>query len=359
MNKIRGIILLDGPDCAGKTTLANKIKDQAEKLGATAEVHHLGKPAVGTCWHEHSSALIRYVGDAYGHDKLIIADRHFLSEAIYGCVYRDGSEYPFAARHVDRLFNRLRVPRVICAPPVDAVVEKHAEMKKIRFEEYDSGMDKVAKRYLDLWHGAETGEVNDSHWPYNHDTDYIQQLTLCGGVADRLGWYHYDWTKHDTDTYARYILHELITEQELVPEEMLNVWDFKFTGFPDKNSVLLVGDKLSPRATWDIPFYANDGCSLYLAKTLQQLSADESRIVMANINDPNGLQTVRALMEMCGRVVVLGREAEKTMLLAGLRFNAKVRHPQHARRFSHNTDAYHGELWSALDGWAVMEDAVC
>lgn len=353
---IHGIILLDGADGAGKTTLAEKIKERAEKLGADAVVHHLGKPARGRCWQEHSDALTLYIKEAFLENKLVIADRHFLSEAIYGTVYRDGSEYPYAARHFDRLMHRFRCLRVICAPPVEHVVETHARLKGERHEEYDDKMDEVAHRYLDLWNGAVFNEDDKKINYYYSDDDYISQLTYRGGVNDKIGWYHYDVTEHgkDMDLYARFLLHELETEQNLIDGHLLDPETWCFTGYPQLASALLVGDRLSAPNPLGVPFYANHACSEYLAKTLQHVVVDESRLVIANINDESGARTVAALQERCGRTIVMGREAEREMLRLGMTFDARIRHPQHPRRFNYKDKTYAKELIAALAGYGLM-----
>jgi thymidylate kinase len=353
MTKLRGLIILDGADCVGKTTLANKIAERAQSIGADPVIRHQGKPVEGTCWQVHSDALLEYLQEAFNEEKLVIGDRHFLSEAIYGSVYRTGSEYPYAVRHIDRLLHRFRALRVICAPPIEDVVKMHAEMKKIRFEEYDSGMDKVGQRYKDLWSGAHSGTSSETtNWVYDERRDYIEQLTMTGGVSDKNGWYHYDYTKTDTDTYARFLLHELETEQALIPDDLLDMNDWKFTGFPSKQSVLLVGDKVLKEGASTIPFYDNQDASGYLAHTLQKIRADESRVVIANVNDYDGVYTVRALSQMCGRVIVMGRHAEKTMLTAGLDYDARIRDPQDAMQFSFHDDTYAHEMLIAMKGMA-------
>jgi hypothetical protein len=359
MSKIRGIILLDGADCCGKTTLAGIIKERAAAQGADAVIRHLGKPEPGTCWDVHRAALISYIREAFIEGKLVIADRHFLSETIYGTVYRTGSEYPYAARHVDRLLHRFRALRVVCAPPPAWVKAKHAELRKVRREEYESKMDLIAARYLDLWQGGTCGMADGMVWNYNGKHDYIEQLTEQGGVHDMLGWYHYDVTHHgkEADTYARFLLHELETEQELIPEELLNPDEWAFTGFPHPEAVLLVGDQVSAENELRVPFLANSGCTLYLAHALNKIRADEGRVVIANINDEGGTRTVRELAGMCGLTIALGREAEKTLLHCGIPFDARVRHPQHARRFNYNDDTYAEELRVAFGGFAGVYHA--
>ena len=348
---MRGIIILDGPDGAGKTTLADSIKSRALALGSKAVVHHLGAPEEGTAWRLHLDAIIAYIQEAFDQDTVVIADRHFMSEGIYGDVYRKGSEYPIAMRHIDRLLHRFRALRVICAPPVEHVKETFERLKGEREEMYNDSMDKIATRYLHLW----SAHPNPTSLP---GKDYLQQLAFNGGTYDTAGWYHYDVTTHGKDLreYSSFLLHELDEEQDLLPEDLLDIHKWNFTGFPHEHAVLLVGDKMSSKNALNIPFLSNEASSLFLARTLQTICADESKIVMANVNDLGGTSTVRGLSELCGRVIVLGREAERTMRQYGLPYHACVRHPQHASRFNHHDSSYAWELYDAMSKMASVKE---
>lgn len=347
---MRGVIILDGADGVGKTTLAENLVKRCEELGSKAVIHHLGKPDKGTCWDIHSKALMAYIKEAFEQDTVVIADRHFLSESIYGAIYREGSEYPYASRHVDRLLHRFRGLRVVCAPSVEYVQQTFKRLMEERYEMYSENMEKIAQAYHEVWHGGQLM----SHMKEGYTPDYVAQLSLSGGVKDMLGWYHYDVQLHGKDmkTYCSYLLNELIEEQELVPESLYNIDYWRFTGYPHEQAVLLVGDKVSADNELHVPFFANNGCTDYLAQTLQNLWVDESRVVMANINDPHGDSTVRELSQMCGHTVAMGREAERGLQRLGIAYDGRVRHPQHARRFSHNDHSYHHELGHTINGWA-------
>lgn len=336
---MHGLILVDGPDCAGKTTLCENIIAASAERGVKAVRHHLGKKVKGTAWQEDHDAIISYIQEMTMNKSIVIADRHFLSEAVYGRTYRDGSEYPYAMRYMDMLFNRFNALKVICCPPVEVVVEKHREMQGVRHEEYKSGMDKVASEFQRLWHG----KVFPNSYP---GTDYLHQLQITGGVQDKSRWYHYDYTKTDVHEFARYLLDELAQEYRLNPTSR----HFCFNGTPGRQSVLLVGDKMSSLNGLGIPFFSNSGSSEFLAKQLHEMMIPAERLCIININDFANHTTVKSLVQLCGRTVVMGREAERTMRQHDIPFDAYVRHPQHARRFNHNDDTYLNELRQAMEG---------
>lgn len=347
---MRGIIVLDGPDCAGKTTLAEELKRQVIARGSSlpkkhqfaAEVHHLSLPVKGQAFEEHKVALIAYIKKAWHEGKVIIADRHFLSEAIYGAHYRGGSEYPETARYMDMLLHRFKALRVICCPPVEQVVKIHAEMKQVRVEMYNKGMDRIAQRFLNLWHGDESRE------DVGKIPDYVEQLSLAGGVKDIAGWYLYDYTKNDLKEYAAFLLDELRAEYDLMPDGIDNIDRWGFTGFPSQHAVLFVGDKMNSDNELRVPFLANSASSLYLAKTFHALNLEADKTCIANINDKGGVETVKMLSELCGRVVVMGREAQRTMDQYGLRYDFKIDHPQYANRFNHYNNRYVEQMTLAL-----------
>lgn len=334
---MRGLILLDGPDCAGKTTLANKLVEQVAARKGEAVIHHLGMPEPGTCWDMHAGALLDYIEEML-QGKVVIADRHFLSEGVYAAVYRDGSEYPFTMRYMDMLFDRWRGLKVICCPPIDRVVETHAKMKEVRVEAYDKGMDKVARRFERIWHDQVNGKLAPGR-------EYTEQLMLTGGVADKPLWYHYDWTQHDVTTYAANLVDELVKEGWFYGDD---TDDLVFTGTPGPLSTLLVGDQMSQVNKLGIPFFANSDSSLFLAQTLHKLMVPAERLCIANINDQGQVPTVRYLAERCQQVIALGRQAERSLQLHDIPYNAYVRHPQHARRFNHNDESYARELYQAF-----------
>ncbi len=347
---LRGLIILDGPDCSGKSTLATAIKKRVEAHGAEAVIHHSIPIEGSDCWEVHSKELLAYIHEAFIRNKVVIMDRLFMSEAVYGAVYRGGSVYPYAVRHIDRLLHRFRALRVVCAPPVNVVIEQHSKAKKLREEMYED-ISEVATRYRLLWTGLDPKEYDG--WHLDAKKDYVQWLTLTGGVQDRPGWYHYDFSRDgdlECKHYVEYLINELVEEQKSSKRFTLDPVGLTHTGFANTGSVLLVGDKLAGPNRLSLPFYANSGSSLYLAKTLHSLQIEENKLTICNINDPSGLEQTQELIEEIdfSRVIALGRLAERALLQNCIKFDAAVRHPQHARRFSYNDNSYETELRQAL-----------
>ena len=141
------IIILDGPDGTGKTTLAKMLQKKLK-----ADYLHLTYRWKEKIFDYHTAA-IRF---AARKNKPIILDRWWPSEAIYAKGYRGGSDWPLQGRMCDRIARKFGAVYVYCLPEsVQAAVIHHAELKAKREEMYDD-IAVVADLYLKLWNGDST-----------------------------------------------------------------------------------------------------------------------------------------------------------------------------------------------------------
>jgi thymidylate kinase len=82
------LILLEGPDGGGKTTLANNLALAIDNVPPqSVEIRHCGQPRLGPL-DEYIRPLYNYIPGVGQH---IIYDRHYLGELIYGPLYRGQS----------------------------------------------------------------------------------------------------------------------------------------------------------------------------------------------------------------------------------------------------------------------------
>lgn len=85
------IILLEGPDGSGKTTLAKEI----ERLGGATRLH-AGKPG--------PEPLVDYIAPIADRDTFYVLDRWHVGELVYGPLHRGGSRLtPAGARAINEL----------------------------------------------------------------------------------------------------------------------------------------------------------------------------------------------------------------------------------------------------------------
>lgn len=105
----RGIIVLDGPDGSGKTTLAKNICEQygAKYLHLTyrfpynMDLYHL--------------AAINFA-EKHSQNGLVVIDRWWMSEIAYANAYRKGSRWPLMGNVLSRIANSNTLLYVLCIP---------------------------------------------------------------------------------------------------------------------------------------------------------------------------------------------------------------------------------------------------
>lgn len=118
------LIILEGPDCAGKTTLAHEIEHKLKTMdpGATVMMLHRGPPS-GHPLDEYVAPLLGYrPGD--GHH--IICDRWHLGEVVYPRVIGRKTELTTGVLNYVRLFLQARgALTVIVNPGVDVVMSRY------------------------------------------------------------------------------------------------------------------------------------------------------------------------------------------------------------------------------------------
>jgi thymidylate kinase len=123
-------IILEGPDCAGKTTLATKLK---EKLTDYLYIHH-GVYAHAYKPHLESLKL-----------ETVIIDRHWPSELIYGTIFRAGPTYNIYTME-KRVTENVLTKHILCLPPKDLVLKNFLERKGKGQEQFDD-VSKVYDAY--------------------------------------------------------------------------------------------------------------------------------------------------------------------------------------------------------------------
>lgn len=340
-SRAKGIIILEGPDGAGKTTLGREIVRQTDGL-------YMHLTLKSKMWRYQTAALRWAVRESQ--HRLVVVDRHWITELIYGKVYRNHSHFPIAARAMHRTWLRFGALYVLCCPPPDYVVETVRRLKGERKEMYeaDQKMREVAQRFLDVWHGDKTRPLQG---------DLAQQLASLGGMATSRHWAHYSVVEQG-DRMGQMAEACIVRAQQLQHAAFqpgLHYDNWNLSGVVHKDSTILVGDQLSTTDSgvqW--PFYHNQNSSLYLMETLHKLAANEERLAYVNINEAganfgSGLYNVMAALGDAGPIVALGSNAAATLTSMGHKFK-QVRHPQHASRFTRHDDSYRKELLEAIYG---------
>lgn len=330
---MKGIIVIDGCDGTGKTTLAEAIC----KRHGGVYIHNTYRwPSKMPLY--HTAALHRALKIA--RTRLVVIDRLWMSEAIYAEVYRNGSPWPHMGRMIDRIVRKVGGVYILAQSPKNHK-EKFEQLKSEREEMYDN-VDRVRERFDQLFEGGLSG----------HDRDYAQQLSVFGmRLRDDVLPYRYDIEGRDIDVYIDMVMSVLQSRLMKQYEPALHLHTKNFAGHLHEANIIFVGDRVNSKmraVSW--PFYDFGNCSEFFADVLHELMFDETRAVYVNAHDGNGPLHVndclRAKPYM--KVICLGNQAHETMSQFKRRIN-KIMHPSYAKRFNKRAE-FLQELTEAING---------
>lgn len=145
------VIIIEGPDFSGKSTLANTLM---KKYRNHAYIHCAVTPNIYAL---HTTALKN--AETMSSEFTVIIDRLHYSELIYAPIFRNGASYDVRAFDA-ALSDYQNIYKILCLPPKDIVLE---------------GFKKRA---------AQGGEMFDT-----------VERVYDAYAANPLGWSIYDWTK--------------------------------------------------------------------------------------------------------------------------------------------------------------------
>lgn len=290
------IIVLEGPDGSGKTTLAKHLK---ENHGY--QYHHEGPPPASP------EPLVYYGKILYealqNPDGPVVFDRFAIGEAIYGPLLRNTNLMPtFALRTINRLMDAYGVKLVFCLPGYEAAYKNWKNRKGELFK--DNGIfEQVYQRYESL-------AASRGLFPLSVTFDYHKvDLNLAG---------------------------KLLTASDLAQFPPAYWLPKGVIGSPSA-TFLFVGE-VANQDSLDLPFFSTQGCSPYLMDILDRAGFQDREMAFTNAQDlegnPNATLRSQRLQNL--HVVALGRTAGA--ILRKMRVDCKeVAHPQYWKRF-HQAD---------------------
>jgi adenylate kinase family enzyme len=323
------IIVLEGPDGAGKTTLAREIQRQCGATYIHMTYRHKNKMPV-----YHTAALLHALSKVEKTGTPCILDRWWLTEMIYAKVYRGGPKWPEYGRMLDRMLIRFGGVYVLCVPGNEvayrvqfkSLVESGREL----YHDVDK-MCEVRDEYQRLIYG--TSSLDEYHGYHRH--------FIRAGIAKRFDMFIYDYQTmgHDMPSFAKQVCDYVHFSHTLQgnPEPSVS------TAGNFQAATLLLGD--TPNLKWGThrpawPFFRNAACSLHLCHVLDELGIDEHRLYFINMNHRLGKIELRKWLNWhAGRngekvkIGVFGEKAEVTLLENFDLVYTPLPHPQAANRF--------------------------
>lgn len=327
MTKPVGLIVLEGPDGAGKTTLAEHICNKYDGL----YVHRTWSKTMDV-WEHHTEGL-RIAHENY-RDRLVVVDRLFPSEMIYGKSLRNGGQYgDYNARSMERVLSRMSPVLGLVVPKnIEYVKDVHRRKWEQGLEHFDTVED-IAVRYVDWVEGSIVRPLNG---------DLIEQQSGLGGYKElRHDWVHYDVEQQGA-------MMDEVADQMIEKLQQRRAAQFDFALDPDTPNVLghkadaeylVVGERVGDPSGWSRwPFYGNARSSDFLNRALHENKWNESRAIWTNAWDEANLLPRIYADKSDLKVVCLGREAERRCDQLKIPVHATVTHPSYEMRFNH-----HGE----------------
>ena len=140
------IIICEGPDFAGKTTLTN---DLMQKYRNHVYIHCAVTPNILSL---HTNAIRSAL--KLSQDFTVIIDRLHYSELVYGPIFRNGVSYDvkkFDEYYTSSSFSNIEIYKILCLPPKEIVLEgfkKRAAQGGEMFDTVEKVYDEYAKNPL-------------------------------------------------------------------------------------------------------------------------------------------------------------------------------------------------------------------
>lgn len=359
------IIVLEGPDCAGKTTLAQALMKAS---GDKAKYIHLTRPDTDQWSFANNEIETAISWDTSGED--VIIDRLWVSDNVYSLIDPSKHRSGIHVRRQESLMHRYGAFNILCAPDPRLLIHEYKNKLKDRNEYYGDRFTDILKvmyRYRMLWVGRPTMIQSEEGQP----EQYVDQLCFTQPfnrrpltrLYDRFAVFDQEQWAEDTWEIAKI---ETRAYRRADPLRILTTNDYRnLSGSLMTARALLVGDVSGGEETrW--PFYSCQGSSAYLTKALHRAMVPETDIALVNAytredTAPSKKKSrtrhggsLGLVLEWVAehrprmKIVALGTRAAEALDDNGIENYVVIPHPQWARRFDHHGH-YHSMLGVSID----------
>ena len=184
-SKYKGLIILDGPDACGKTTLAEHLRDN---YGAVV-FHSTWSPELENRMEKYMLQTME-MAISISQNQLVVLDRLWLSEMVYSHVFRPPSTRVALHTSLSALAFSSGARVIVCLPyDIQTTLNGFESMQKTRGEMY-STMLEVYRVYEGLYNGTfSTGGSNV----------YIEEIMPIGGLKEASNVVRYDYSSDGQD----------------------------------------------------------------------------------------------------------------------------------------------------------------
>jgi len=205
----KGLIVLDGPDGCGKTTLALKICEMYNGF----YIHNTWTPELQKVMDNYQTECLEEAIEK-SKETLVVIDRLWLSEICYSEGMRGGSEYPELHKKLCDRIEEVGGLNIVCMPTnIKKGITRFNKLKEERQELFDN-IEKVFHVYDALYNGGV--------YPFNTQSNFLTSLTF-EPLKYKTNFIDYDmdfWELKDLeDLISRYFIPNLKKSQELTGED--------------------------------------------------------------------------------------------------------------------------------------------
>ena len=294
------IVVLEGADCAGKTTLAKYLSKQY----GFRHIHltYRFKDKMFTYHHAAMELVLKYAEKGP-----VVLDRWWPSEVIYADEFRGGSKWPLAHRFFDRVAIANNFVYVWCIPSDrEGHRKRFTKMKETGREMYD---------HL----GGLMDAYSEMYSRYKNRRRHIL--------------YDLDTQGHDLESFAQHISDTYYFNMfwpDFGPDVKTRDW----AGNAENPKYVFVGEQSNPktrRPVW--PFFEYGNSSLWMASALEAGRVPEHQILWVNALRNNREIDISGLLNLGQYVVTLGTPAYNAVMRRTRRGVINLTHPQYNRRF--------------------------
>lgn len=346
---LKGLVILDGPDATGKTTLARRFCELYN-----AHYIHLTRRWVNNMFEYNTAALHHAIGLA--EHQLVVIDRLWMSELVYSEAFHGGTKYPHMGRLIHRVVQKHAGIYIMCLDSDINVNRKRFSTMQGKRQEMYASNDMVHMYFNDLYHGIKDCGLDEMDREYFPGRDYMSDIVMGGGLKSWPMVVRYELEKdgQDMPKFCENIVQRVIKRRADQIVYALGAHNHNFSGYAYEAKHLMIGDRLSTtkyrKIGWPFHFYSNS--SLFLAESMSRMGLNENDFCWTNINERLGDELVvlatKEILDL--NPITLGKEAEQRYCSIAwhLPFHRFISHPQWYRRFHTNDRLMELDIRKAL-----------
>lgn len=183
------MLIVEGPDGAGKTVLVGQLSKSFSSLAMVPDVHAAkGETVKKTETRRIGSTRSRTysaIGEAFKGTRPLVHDRLFYSEMIYGATLRGKVQFsPVEVEFIQGAFKLLQCPIIMCLPPFP-VVEHNVHNTEDHLDGVNEHVEELYGGYLALVSDLSRSEVNFIGYDYTRKTDFEELVKRIGLYLER------------------------------------------------------------------------------------------------------------------------------------------------------------------------------